>query len=138
MDEELPAPPRNLKQTTGLKHKSGVNFDIFTCEYLDTDDGRALAARVCPRLGYTQCCYHVVPDVLDAPHLNTLRLQDNATKARASLRTGRMYQFSHSVKHNIITGEDLHRPATVSEQFQIRAPWEIGQQAVPSKALNSS
>eukprot|EP00892_Ulva_mutabilis_P001635 jgi/Ulvmu1/11472/UM077_0016.1 len=94
LDAPVSMPFKSLKKTTGMKHNSGVSFNIFTCQYIDSDGGRRLAIR------------------------------DDAVMARASLRTGRMYQLSHSVKHDIITGEDLLRPSTVSEQFQVRAPWE--------------
>ena len=50
--------------------------------------------------------------------------QDAAVKARAAERTGQMYSHVHRVKHDIITGQDLSLPCTVSEKFRIKAPWE--------------
>ena len=45
-------------------------------------------------------------------------------RARAAERTGYTYAHSHSVKHDIITGQDLQLPCTVPERFRVRAPWE--------------
>ena len=51
-------------------------------------------------------------------------VQDAAIKARAADRTGRFYAAAHSVKHNILTGEDLELPSTVPPRFRVLAPWE--------------
>jgi hypothetical protein len=51
-------------------------------------------------------------------------VQDTATKAWAAERTGRYYAHSHSVKHDIITGDDLKVPCTVPEKYRVIAPWE--------------
>jgi hypothetical protein len=51
-------------------------------------------------------------------------VQDAAVRARATERTGFTYAHSHSVKHDIITGQELRLPCTVLDHYRIRTPWE--------------
>lgn len=47
MEAAVLPPPKPLKKTTGKKHESGVDFNILTSEYINSDGGRNLAVKVC-------------------------------------------------------------------------------------------
>jgi hypothetical protein len=98
---------------TQLAHASGS----CVCCRLGTIEQRCYPRSLCVAVSALHAvrCFAVIPPQLDchdagSQHIAAVPLQDEVVCYRAQMRSQNLFNKSHSMSHNIITGEARHNP----------------------------